>query len=92
MLTLTDKAKAAIVGITTQAGLPPTGGIRICLAGTEDQVELSLSTEPAATDAILVEDGVRLFLDAEAAQVLARHTLDAAERPHGGIGFQLRET
>jgi len=91
MLTLTDKAKAAIVGITTQAGLPPTGGIRICLASTDDQVEMTLSAEPAASDDIVVEDGARLFLEAEVAEILAGHTLDAEEGPRG-IDFQLRET
>ena len=39
MLRLTDNAKAAITGITSQSGLPETGGVRLSLTTDTDEVE-----------------------------------------------------
>ncbi|MEE6273554.1 adhesin [Georgenia wangjunii] len=88
MLTLTETAKSAIVGITAQAGLPETGGVRIALAQESDQIELSLVPEPEAGDDVIDAEGARVFVQDAASPVLADHTLDAAESAEG-IGFAL---
>lgn len=89
MLTLTQSAKLAIEGITVEAGLPATGGVRIVPAGTTHQVELTLAPQPEAGDRIIEDDGARVFVSETCTLLLAEHTLDAAETPDG-IGFSLR--
>lgn len=88
MLTLTETAKAAISGITAQAGLPQNGGIRIALADGNDEIELSLAPQPEAGDEVIDDDGARVFVQSAASPVLAEHTLDAEESPEG-VGFAL---
>ena len=90
MLTLTETAKTAINGITSQAGLPETGGVRIALADQSDQIELSLAPQPEAGDDVIDDDGARVFVQEAASPILAEHTLDAAESPEG-VGFALRK-
>ena len=90
MLHLTDNAKAAITGITSQSGLPDTGGVRITLTPDADQVELSLCPEPESSDEVIDEDGARVFVEEAASPLLETHTLDASTGPDG-IGFALRK-
>ena len=90
MLSLTDNAKAAITGITAQSGLPDSGGVRLSLAATADQVEMALAPEPQAQDDVIAEDGARVFIDHEAVPLLAEHLLDAETGPEG-VGFALRK-
>lgn len=90
MLRLTDNAKAAITGITSQSGLPETGGVRLSLTTDADEVEMSLSPEPQSGDEVIEEDGARVFLEEAASTLLAEHMLDAEAGPHG-VGFALRK-
>src|SRR5690606_13213861 len=76
MLRLTDNAKAAITGITSQSGLPETGGVRLSLTTDADEVEMSLSPEPQSGDEVIEEDGARVFLEEAASTLLAEHMLD----------------
>lgn len=89
MVNLTENAKAAITGITAQAELPATGGVRLAMTEANDQVEMSLAPEPENDDHVIEEDGARLFVDATAAELLTDHALDAEQGPEG-IGFELR--
>lgn len=90
MLSLTENAKAAITGITSQSGLPDTGGVRISLTPDADQVEMSLSPQPESGDEVIDEDGARVFVEEAASPLLAEHTLDAENGPEG-VGFALRK-
>src|SRR5690606_41538222 len=90
MLRLTDNAKAAITGITSQSGLPETGGVRLSLTTDADEVEMSLSPEPQSGDEVIEEDGARVFLEEAASTLLAEHMLDAEAGPDG-VGFALRQ-
>lgn len=90
MLNLTNNAITALAGITAQSGLPASGGVRITVADSGDQVELALAPEPEARDQIIDEGGVRVFLDEQASPLLAEHVLDA-EQADEGIGFALRK-
>jgi iron-sulfur cluster assembly protein len=90
MLSLTENAKAAITGITSQSGLPESGGVRISLAPDADQVEMSLTPQPESGDDVIEEDGVRVFVEEAASPLLAEHTLDAENGPEG-VGFALRK-
>ena len=88
MLALTETAKAAIVGITAEAGLPRTGGVRIALAEESDRIELSLVLKPEAGDDVIDAEGARVFVEEAASPLLAEHVLDA-EESRVGIGFAL---
>lgn len=90
MLSITENAKAAITGITSQSGLPTSGGIRLTLAEDADRVEMSLSPEPERGDDVIDEDGVRVFVEEAVSPLLAEHTLDAEQGPDG-LGFALRK-
>src|SRR5690625_6203434 len=79
MLSLTDNAKAAITGITAQSGLPDSGGVRLSLAPAADQVEMALVPEPQAQDAVIDEDGARVFVDRERSE---EHTSELQSRGH----------
>ncbi|KGM14183.1 iron-sulfur cluster assembly accessory protein [Cellulomonas bogoriensis] len=89
MLTLTDNARAAVQDISTRAGLPQEGGLRI--AQSEEQVgSFELSLVPAAPegDTVIEEEGARVFVEPTTSDVLADQQLDAA--PAGdGTGFLL---
>lgn len=90
MLSLTDNAKAAITGITSQSGLPESGGVRLSLAPDADEVEMSLSPQPEQGDAVIEEDGARVFVEEAASPLLSEHLLDAETGPEG-VGFALRK-
>lgn len=90
MLRLTDNAKAAITGITSQSGLPQTGGVRLALTRDADEVEMTLSPQPENGDQVIDEDGARVFVEDAASPLLAEHTLDAETGPEG-LGFALRK-
>lgn len=90
MLRLTDTAKAAITGITSQSGLPRTGGVRLALAPDATEVEMTLSPQPENGDEVIDEDGARVFVAGAASPLLAEHLLDAETGPEG-LGFALRK-
>ena len=81
MLVLTEQAKQVIKGIVEEIG--PDGGLRITTAGTngDTALEFDLAPAPGPGDAIVEEDGAKVFLDPVAAEVLADKTLDVEE--HG---------
>jgi iron-sulfur cluster assembly protein len=92
MLTLTDAAKGAVRDIVDDSGVPEGSGIRI-VAGTDaggtDRLSLSIATAPAEGDAVLDEEGTRVFLNQEAADALDDKILDA-ETQADGIHFSVR--
>lgn len=89
MLTLTDTAQAAVRDLTTQAGLPSEGGMRIAMTETDNQLELSLVPAPQPADAVIEDDGARVFVAEETAELLSSHALDAGATEQG-VGFALR--
>jgi Fe-S cluster assembly iron-binding protein IscA len=77
VLTLTTAAIAAIRALTTQRGLPEETGLRIVHQDTAGSIELSISPGPEAEDEVVESDGVRVFLQTEAAAMLEGKALDA---------------
>lgn len=76
MLAITDHAAEAITSLTTEAELPQGGGLRIAAPQPDQGLELSLAGQPDADDVVLSGDGVAVFLDPVAAQVLDDKVLD----------------
>ncbi len=76
MLAITDHAAEAIKSLTTDAELPEGGGLRIAAPDPDQGLELSLAGQPDADDVVLSGDGVAVFLEPTAAQVLDDKILD----------------
>lgn len=81
MLTLTEDARVAIVGLVEPNDPAGHAGVRIALAAQADgdgpQLGLAVAEEPAPGDSVIDEAGARVFLDESAAALLGNRTLDA---------------
>jgi len=75
LLTLTEQAQTAVRTLTQDPQAPETAGLRI-MPGTEG-LELMLVAEPVAGDALIEDEGARVFVEPQAAQLLQEQTLDA---------------
>ena len=75
MLTLTNHAQDAVRTLTKDPQAPERAGLRIA-AGNQG-LELMLVAEPAPGDALIDDDGARVFLESQAANLLDERTLDA---------------
>jgi Fe-S cluster assembly iron-binding protein IscA len=87
MLTLTENAVMAIRDLTAQGGALPSGGLRISSGPSAGSVTLEVAQQPAQGDHVVDNLGARLFLDAEAAELLDDQALDAAVDEQGGVQF-----
>jgi Fe-S cluster assembly iron-binding protein IscA len=89
VLTLTENARSAVEDLTTQAGLPDSGGLRIAesteRAGT---LELALVTEPLPGDAVVTAGAATVYVEPRTAEALADQQLDA-ESGDARAGFRL---
>ncbi|UFU06943.1 HesB/IscA family protein [Ruania halotolerans] len=88
MLTLTENAQTAIKSITEQAGLPAEGGVRIAMAESGTELQMSLVPEPAENDQVVEDDGARVFVATETSELLETQQLDASQTAEG-TGFSL---
>ena len=92
MLALTPEAILAINAILEANAMPEGSGLRISAepVQVEDATSfgLSLEEQPLAGDSVVEDGGVRVFLDADAAELLSTSLLAVHE--HGDqIHFQL---
>jgi iron-sulfur cluster assembly protein len=88
MLTLTDNATTAVKTITAEFTGVQEGGLRIEGSGApESQFRLSVVPAPEPADAVVENDGARVFLDSDAAVVLDDRVLDAQADDNGGVQF-----
>ena len=83
MLAITDLAAEAIKTLTTDAELPDGGGLRIAAPDPQEGLELTLAGQPAQNDVVLSGDGVSVFLEPGAAEVLDDKVLDVQRRHRG---------
>ena len=90
MLAITDLAAEAIKTLTTDAELPEGGGLRIAAPDPQEGLELTLAGQPAQDDVVLSGDGVAVFLEPVAAQVLDDKVLDVQQAPTPDGGQELR--
>jgi Fe-S cluster assembly iron-binding protein IscA len=88
MLTLTDNARHAVQDITSLAGLPEEGGLRIVEADAPGSFALSLVPAPVDGDEVIEAAGARVFVEPTTSTILADQTLDATPTPEG-TGFVL---
>lgn len=93
MLTLTGNAVSAIREITSRPGLPDDTGLRIASTAANNggpAFEIAVSAAPAPSDAVVEEEGARVFLDPDASVALDDKSLDV-EVGDGLIRFRIEE-
>lgn len=92
MLAITDTAAEAIRGITSNPELPEGAGLRIATQQGEQPgaLEVSVAETPADTDQVVDEGGARVFVDADAVEMLDDKLLDA-QIDGSRVGFLLSE-
>lgn len=76
MLTITDRAAEAITTLAAEADLPEGGGVRISSFDGEQGVDISLVGEPHPEDVVVAWEGLTLYLEPGAAEVLQDKELD----------------
>jgi iron-sulfur cluster assembly protein len=95
VLTLTDKAINVIQSLTSQSDLPDdSGGLRIVARSAQEDhsmggLALSLAERPASGDEVVEAGPARVYLEADAAQVLEDQQLDATVTEEGKVKFLL---
>lgn len=77
MLSLTDTAADLVRTLADDAGLPPSGGVRIDTDPSSHALSMGLSANPDNADTVVAKHGARLFLSSPAAERLADATLCA---------------
>jgi len=93
MLILTGDAVSVIREITRRPELPDDAGLRIAsmAAGNgRPAFEIAVSEAPLPADAVIEEEGVRVFLDPDASVALDNKALDV-EIGEGLIRFRKEE-
>jgi len=90
MLTLTDTASTAVKNLADRAIGAETGGLRIS-SPTDGSTgfAVALAAEPDPADAVIENDGARVFLDQAAAEAVSDKTLDAQIDGDGAVRFAL---
>jgi Fe-S cluster assembly iron-binding protein IscA len=88
VLTLTDTAATEIRNLIAQPEVPDDGGVRIA-SNPEGALTLSLAGAPASGDAVVDDSGARVFLEAQAGQLLDDKQLDAGVDPEGNVQFSI---
>jgi iron-sulfur cluster assembly protein len=92
MLALTPEAIEIVNAITTGPLQPAGAGMRIALheeAEQDEGFDLQLVPHPEEGDEVLVETGVRVYVQHEAALRLADKVLDAEMNEQGEVLFTL---
>ena len=90
MLAITDTAAEAIKSLTTDAELPESGGLRIAATDPEQGLELSLAAQADQSDTVLTGEGLNVFLEPMAAEVLEDKILDVQPVPTADGEQELR--
>jgi iron-sulfur cluster assembly protein len=89
VLTLTDRAAETIRILISQPGVPADTGLRMSLQDNEaGTLALSLSA-PEPDDAVIEDAGARVFVQQDAAAMVADRELDAELDEQGRASFRL---
>ncbi|MWV49621.1 hypothetical protein GRS96_10085 [Rathayibacter sp. VKM Ac-2803] len=88
MLTLTDSASSIVTTITSQTEVPAEGGLRISGDDLDARnLAVTVAAAPETTDAVVEQDGARVFLDVVASAALDDKVLDAQVDESGSVSF-----
>jgi iron-sulfur cluster assembly protein len=91
MLTLTEEAKDVVRAMVAAGADDGSTGLRIATEdGDGGGLSLSLASDPSDGDAVIDEDGTRIFIEPEAAEMLDDKVLDA-QRHEDHVHFSLHQ-
>ncbi|WP_141879369.1 iron-sulfur cluster assembly accessory protein [Homoserinimonas aerilata] len=87
MLTLTDTASNIVKAIIDQNPGAETVGLRINAPETGAELGVGIAEAPEPADAVIEQDGARVYLDEGATLVLSDKVLDAQVASDGSVSF-----
>ncbi|MEU8300941.1 adhesin [Micromonospora sp. NPDC048909] len=91
MLTMTDNAVLVIRDLANQQDVAEDGGVRIAADAEAGSLTVELVAEPIQGDHVVDTEGARIFLDADAAEILGDASVDATVDDEGIIQFGFTE-
>lgn len=90
MLTLTDTASIVVKEIVARSGGAEGAGLRIEAESADGtQFGVAIAPAPEAHDAVIEQDGARVYVEEHAAQALDDKTLDARVGEDGRVAFDV---
>ncbi|SBT52616.1 HesB/IscA family protein [Micromonospora auratinigra] len=87
MLTMTDNAVLVIRDLAAQQDVAEAGGLRIAADTEAGSLSIELVEEPIQGDQVVDTQGARIFLDADAAELLNDTSVDAVVDDEGVVQF-----
>lgn len=92
MLTVTDNATTEIRNLVAgNPEVPDDAGVRIAPTPDGTNLSLSLALVPSEDDAVITENGARVFVESSAAALLDDKALDAAVDDDGQVQFTIAQ-
>jgi Fe-S cluster assembly iron-binding protein IscA len=91
MLTMTDNAVMVIRDLAAQQDVGEDGGLRIAADTGAGSLSIELVPQPAQGDQVVDNEGARIFLDADAAELLNETSVDATVDDEGIVQFGFTE-
>ncbi|MGW5557306.1 adhesin [Micromonospora sp. NPDC003944] len=91
MLTMTDNAVLVIRDLANQQDVAQEGGVRIAADTEAGSLTVELVPEPVQGDRVVDNQGARIFLDEDAAELLGDASVDATVDDEGIIQFGFTE-
>ncbi|MFG2051359.1 adhesin [Micromonospora sp. NPDC048935] len=91
MLTMTDNAVLVIRDLANQQDVAQDGGVRIAADTEAGSLSVELVPEPVQGDQVIDNQGARIFLDEDAAELLGDASVDATVDDEGIIQFGFTE-
>ncbi|MEH1053730.1 iron-sulfur cluster biosynthesis family protein [Micromonospora sp. CPCC 206171] len=91
MLKMTDNAVMVIRDLALQQDVAQDGGLRIAADTDAGSLTIELVPEPAQGDQVVDNQGARIFLDPDAAELLEDTSVDAVVDDEGVVQFGFTE-
>ena len=91
MLTMTDNAVMVIRDLANQQDVATDGGVRIAADAQAGSLTVELGPEPVEGDHVVDNQGARIFLDSDAADLLGDASVDATVDDEGVVQFGFTE-
>jgi Fe-S cluster assembly iron-binding protein IscA len=90
MLTLTENASTIVKTLVDQNLTTEDAGLRFAQEGVESSgLTVTTAEQPLPGDAVVEQDGAKVYLDETAAVALGDQVLDAAVDQEGAVQFSL---
>ncbi|PTA42708.1 adhesin [Micromonospora sp. RP3T] len=91
MLTMTDNAVLVIRDLAAQQDVADAGGLRIAADTEAGALSIELVPAPVQGDQVVDDQGARIFLDPDAAELLDDTSVDAMVDEEGVVQFGFTE-